>query len=72
MRKILKALSIFQEHKNTKGNIKGRGYSYAYRLNPFNPLSYLLIPIMIIVGIILFGVLGVFKEVDHRNPFKWL
>jgi hypothetical protein len=41
------------------------------RLNPFNPLSYLTLTIAFFVGIILFGVIGFWNEVDLNNPFKW-
>ena len=41
------------------------------RLNPYNPLSYLTLTIFFYVGIILFGVIGFWNEVDLNNPFKW-
>ncbi len=49
----------------------GRGFMYAYRVNPFNPLSYIFIPLALIVGLLMFGVVGFWKEVDLNNPFKW-
>jgi len=42
-----------------------------WRLNPYNPLSYIILTITFFVGIILFGVIGFWKEVDLNNPFKW-
>mgnify|MGYP001797426211 CR=1 FL=1 len=72
MRKLLKALLIIQEVSNEKRKSKlGRGFSTARRLNPYNPLSYLVIPVLLIVGIFMFGFVGVWKEVDLKNPFKW-
>lgn len=75
-RKLLRFLKIVQtvnNHDRSKQGLKklGRGYSKSHRLNPYNPLSYLTVIITIIVGTILFGITGFWKEVDHRNPFKW-
>lgn len=41
------------------------------RLNPFNPLAYVTILIAIMVGIVMFGIVGVWKEIDLSNPFKY-
>lgn len=41
------------------------------RLNPFNPLTYVTILIAILVGIVMFGIVGVWKEIDLSNPFKY-
>jgi hypothetical protein len=72
MRKFLKAIWVIQEVSNKGRNPKlGRGFSTAKRLNPYNPLSYLTIIILFIVGHILFGVVGVWKQFDTQNPFKW-
>lgn len=72
LRRFLKAIWVIQEvsNKNRKPPL-GRGYSEARRLNPYNPLSYLTVVTTIIVGIVMFGVVGFWKEVDLRNPFKW-
>lgn len=70
MRKILKALKIIQEVKNKEKKL-GRGYSTAIRLNPYNPLSYITIILVIVIGIIALGIYGFWKETDIRNPFKW-
>lgn len=72
MRKILKSLLIIQEVSNKNRNPKlGRGFFEARRLNPFNPLSYVTVVVAIIVGIVMFGFVGVWKEMDLKNPFKW-
>jgi hypothetical protein len=42
-----------------------------HRLNPYNPLSYLLLVIVFISGIVCFGVVGFWREVDLKNPFKY-
>lgn len=71
-RKILKFLLVLQEVSNRNRTPKlGRGYSTAYRLNPYNPLSYLTIVLVIIVGLLMFGFYGIWKEMDTNNPFKW-
>jgi len=71
IRKILKWLWITQETDNRERHKRvGKGYNKAYRLNPYNPLSYLLIPIVLVVGVIMFGFVGL-KEELPKNPFKW-
>ena len=49
----------------------GKGFEEAHRLNPFNPLSYVFFILLLIVGFILFGIVGFSKEVETLNPFKW-
>ena len=76
MRKILKFLRIVQSVSNEERHKKGlkrlgRGYFEAYRLNPYNPLSYITIVLILVIGIIMFGFVGFWKEVDFSNPFKW-
>lgn len=72
IRKTLKRLFVIQEISNEKIRPRlGRGYSTAIRLNPFNPLSYFVLIISLIIGIICFGVVVFWKEADLRNPFKW-
>lgn len=72
MKKILKFLFIIQEFDNRGAqNYKGKGYQKAYRLNPYNPLSYVAIPIIFLIAIVLYGVVGFNKEVDLSNPFRW-
>ena len=72
MIKILKFLFIVQEISNRNRLKKlGRGFSTAIRLNPFNPLSYIVLISIPFVGILLFGFVGVWKEISFNNPFKW-
>jgi len=70
MRKFLKFIYVLQEVPN-KDRKLGRGFLTAIRLNPYNPLSYLTIVISFVIGILMFGFVGFWKEVDLRNPFKW-
>jgi hypothetical protein len=72
LRKILKFLLVLQVVSNKNRNPKlGRGFSTAYRFNPYNPLSYATLAIMFLVGILMFGFVGFWKEVELTNPFKW-
>jgi hypothetical protein len=74
MKELLIKLWIVQKFKNNglpREQWKGSCNWYAYRLNPFNPLSYILIPIGLLITIFMFGVVGFTKEVDWSNPFKW-
>lgn len=72
MKKILKFLLVIQEVSNEGREPKlGRGFFEARRLNPYNPLSYITIVLVLIVGILMFGFVGIWKETDLRNPFKW-
>jgi len=71
-RKLLKSLCILQVVSNHKREPKlGKGYSEAMRFNPFNPLSYIALVLILIIGIILYGVIGFWNETDVCNPFKW-
>lgn len=72
MREFLKKVGVIQEKFN-KNRIPsfGRGYSTANRVNPYNPLSYLVIAIGFLIALIMFGVVGIWKEIDTQNPFKW-
>ena len=67
-KKILKFLWIFQEKKHEETPYLTRKYR---RLNPFNPLTYIAILIIILIGFVMFGLVGFWKEVDLRNPFRW-
>lgn len=75
-KKILKYLLIVQEVSNEerhKQGLKrlGRGYFKAYRFNPYNPLSYAALILILIAGILMFGLVGFWKETTTLNPFKW-
>lgn len=72
MRKLLKRLLIIQEVSNeTRSPKLGRGFFMARRFNPYNPLSYIALLIICIIGIAMFGFVGFWKETDMKNPFKW-
>jgi membrane protein insertase Oxa1/YidC/SpoIIIJ len=74
MKELLKKLKVVQEVSNEqrhKAGLKrlGKGYFKAYRLNPFNPLSYMLVVITIPVIITMYGFIGAYEKA--MNPFKW-
>lgn len=61
MRKLLKFLHVIQVSKKNGKR----------RVNPYNPFSYVVIIGGLLIGIVLFGFVGVWKEVDLINPFRW-
>lgn len=67
MKKLLKFLFVIQEVSNEGRELK----LGARRLNPYNPLSYITVVLVLIVGILMFGFVGIWKETNLRNPFKW-
>lgn len=69
MRKLFKTLSIIQIKKYK--NPLGKTYE-KIRLNPYNPLTYLVIILIFIIGVLLFGFVGFWKEIDFRDlNFKY-
>ena len=76
MKQLLIKLYIIQvvsnEERHEKGLKRlGKGYFNAYRLNPFNPLSYIVFVLVILTLIPLYGFVGMWEQTDIRNPFKW-
>ena len=76
IKKILKTLLIVQEVSNEERHKKGlkrlgKGCFKAYRFNPYNPLSYISLVIIVIAGVLMFGFYGITKEMEMANPFKW-
>lgn len=70
--KTLKFLLILQEVSNKNRNPKlGKGFFTARRLNPYNPLSYIFVILLFAIALVLFGIVGMWSQIDNRNPFKW-
>lgn len=68
LREILIHLFIIQEKTiKTKFNCSYK----PFRINPYNPLSYIFITCVFVVGIVLYGIVGFWKETDLKNPFKY-
>ncbi len=73
---ILKLLFIVQTVDNNERKKKGLKtvgtYRNPWRLNPYNPLCYIFIPIYLIVAPIIIGYGTLISEAkDFKNPFKW-
>lgn len=66
MRKLIFKLKIAQERVLSFDNNK----ITQWRINPYNPLSYLTYIIALIIAFFLIGVKGV-KDEFKTNPFKW-
>lgn len=73
MRKFIMKLFIFlwiiQEKKRKDVFNRTRTEK---RLNPFNPLSYITIIILLLTALLMFGIIGMWKEIDYNDlKFKW-
>jgi hypothetical protein len=66
MRKFLKSISVIQErtHKDALGCKHTKR-----RVNPYNPLSYIVIVLILVIALFWIGVVGI-KD-NSYNPFKW-
>lgn len=79
IREFLLAIYVIQVKKRevtltSKDGLERKvvGFRNWRRVNPYNPISYIVVSIMLIIGFLLFGGIGMWKEVDWlRNPFKW-
>ena len=73
MLKFLRVLEVVSNEERVKNGLKrlGKGYSEAYRLNPYNPLTYLLVIILMIVWIPMFGIVGLWIQLHEENLFEW-
>ena len=69
IRKILMFLSVIQFKKELPNH---KMYMVEKRRwNPFNPLTYVCLILLFIVGFVLYGVKGVFEETEIKDAFKW-
>lgn len=66
---LIKALWIYQD-RWVKLPYRKNGKIMKDRLNPFNPLSYVLLLIVYIISFFLYGILGTKKHLG--SPLKWL
>lgn len=68
MRKLLIALKIIQEKKikDPFGHTRKK-----YRLNPYNPLTYVLILCSFVIGLFAFGFCGIWNEVNWSDELKF-
>ena len=69
MRKVMKNLWIIQE-KNFLDEFKCTRVKY--RLNPYNPLTYVVIVMSLVIGVFMFGFVGIKNEINvNELKFKW-
>lgn len=66
--KIVQVISNEQRHKDGLKRL-GKGFFKTYRLNPFNPLNYILVIVTIPFILLMYGFIGSFEKAI--NPFRW-
>ena len=71
LKTLLKTLFIYQEKEFLTPSNRIKKKHTKIRLNPYNPLTYLFIAIMFFIGLLKFGLVGIWKELYTRNPFKY-
>lgn len=73
MKRLLVFLGIVQHKKVLYGNGTIPRLRTLKRLNPFHPLTYIVILLSFIVGLLMFGFVGLWKEVNWDElKFKWV
>ena len=69
MRKVMKNLWVIQE-KNFLDEFKRTRVKH--RLNPYNPITYIFIVMSLVIGVVMFGVVGIKNEINiNELKFKW-
>jgi hypothetical protein len=66
MRKLLERLYVMQK----KTSVDKYGTRTLKRLNPYHPLTYIVIPLYYALAIAMYGFVGYKQETDS-NFFKW-
>ncbi len=66
MRKLLERLYVMQK----KTSVDKSGTRTLKRLNPYHPLTYIVIPLYYALAIAMYGFVGYKQEMDS-NFFKW-
>lgn len=66
MRKLLERLYVMQK----KTSVDKYGTRTLKRLNPYHPLTYIVIPLYYALAIAMYGFVGYKREMDS-NFFKW-
>lgn len=67
---ILKYIGVFQTRKIPYGNPE-LGFRTEERINPFNPLSYLFILIGLVIGLLMYGFVGMWEKITLKKAFRW-
>jgi hypothetical protein len=68
LRKFLKVIWVLQV-RDVKG--KHKAISEKRRLNPYNPLTYIFMIVIVIIAIVLYGIVGAWAQLDLEKPFTW-
>lgn len=63
IRKFLLAIGVIQKKYFDNGK------TLMKRINPYNPLSYVLIAIVLVLALFWIGINGIIENLE--NPFKW-
>jgi hypothetical protein len=72
MRMLFKFLGIIQHKRLLDLNGTMPRLRTLQRLNPFNPLTYIVLIIGLVIGVVMFGFVGLWKEVSMDElKFKW-
>lgn len=66
--RVIQSKSECRQNPNPELGIQHRNYR---RFNPYNPLSYIVLAVILLTGIILFGVIGVWEQVEVDGVFIW-
>jgi NhaP-type Na+/H+ or K+/H+ antiporter len=73
MRRLLVFLGIVQHKRVLDGSGTIPRLRTFKRLNPFHPLTYIVILLSLIIGLFMFGFVGLWKEVNWKElKFQWL
>ena len=66
--KFLEIIFVIQRKQyDDKGALRGE-YK---RVNPWNPISYLVVLLFFIGALLCYGFVGMWSQVDTVNPFRW-
>ena len=69
MKKVLVKLHIVQQR--TINDAFRRPYGQQ-RLNPYNPLTYILLLFTLVLGLLMFGFVGIWEQINMDDlKFKW-
>lgn len=68
MNKIFKALWIVQE-KTIVTEFKRK--RKLVRINPYNPITYIVIALIFSLAVICYGIVGVWERSDFKNLFEY-
>lgn len=68
--RILLTLFVIQEKTKYEQTVITKRYVIYKRFNPYNPLTYILFLFPFVIGIIMFGFVGIWKYITIKD-LKW-